>query len=763
MIPAGYIDTIQFSIYSDDDIRTDSSVEIKNKEAYKAGKPVSKGIYDPHMGTTDYGFSCDTCQNPKDICPGHMGSIKLNYPVIQPTLRDEVIRWLKIICFECGNILTVHEKDLGRISFGELVKKIGGKNTDDDITCIHCGGKHPHVLKSKSDDISVMVEYFKSKKVLEIEKQLLNHQIKSIFERVKDSIVIIIRKDISNHPKHLVWSMLPILSNTSRPNVRLGSGQHEDDDTTNMIRDIVKLNNAIGAELIGETYLNFRERIKIPKNRLADYNALCMLIYTMIAGSSAKGKIRIVVSNNSTIESLKKKITGKPGRIRKNILGKRTNKMGRSVITGDPTLPLNVLGVPIDMAVKLYKNEIVHEFNMARLNVAYKNGSTKYPGAVILKRNGRTYKVDAINDKQPLQVGDLLTRMIVDNDVIGFNRQPTLTESSISCLIVKIKGTDDDLHIGEHLALSIDKDTSTGLIKPVMRIKAGNKALSFNPTICILFNADFDGDAMNVILPSTSETSTEAEMLSSVYNWSISWKNSNPVIGCFHDCLIGAYEMTQLDVQINKYNAMLTFGKVAKDTYNFNKQMYSGRDLVQFMLNKYDVNYRTKVSSYKENWNKFVNYKETELIIKKGQYIEGVLDQKSIGQGSKGSLIHIIYSKYGPKEAFDFVYRLQQVVDNFMFIKGFSFSLEDVVLFGDTVEKLKIITNNMIADSYQITQRLNEGKIIPPIGTTIEEQYEEEQKNAISPGDDYNNIVLQNVNFKKNNFIKLFSLLNIYD
>jgi DNA-directed RNA polymerase beta' subunit len=752
MLPTGYIESIEFSIYNDDDIIKDAAVQLTNKESHKATRPVRKGIHDAGMGTTDYSYNCDTCQNTKDDCPGHLGIIKLNYPVIQPTLRDEVVRWLKIICFECGNVLTVPEGSLTKVSFNDLVKKIGTKNTDDDVVCINCKGRHPHVIKSKTDDISINVEFFKSKKVVEIEKQLLNHQIKAIFERVKDSIVIILRRDIKNHPRNLIWTTLPVLPNTSRPNVKSSSGKNDEDDTTNMIRDIIKHNNALGTEEIAETSMNFRERIKIPKNRISDYNTLSMLIFTMISGSSAKGKMRIIISNNNTIKSIKKKFTGKPGMIRRGQLGKRTNRTGRSVITGDPTLPLDILGVPVEMAAKLYKEEVVHDFNIARLNIAYKNGSNKYPGAIILKRDKRTYKVDAINDKQPLRPGDILIRMIVDGDIINFNRQPTLTESSISSLIVKVKGSlNNIISVNQKLSDS----SNSRQISRYYREVANSKTLSFNPTICILFNADFDGDAMNVILPSTAETSVETEMLSSVHNWSIGWKNSNAIIGGFHDCLAGAYEITQLDVKINKYNAMLLFGPVAKDSYDFNKQEYSGRDIVQFLLNKYDVNYRTRLSSYKENWHKFVNYQETELVIEKGKYISGVLDQKSIGQGSKGSLIHTIYSKYGPKEAFDFVYRLQRVVDKFMSVQGFTFSLRDITLSKETVRKLKIITDNMIADSYQITQRLNEGKIIPPIGTTIEEQYEEEQRNAISPGDDYNNIVLQDLDFKNNNFVKL--------
>lgn len=754
LIPIGEPYKIQFSVMKNETIKIRSAVNVTEKEGFKANLPYKGGISDAHMGTTDLSYRCDTCRNKKGDCLGHNGGTELGYNVPTPIFKDYAVKWLKIICFGCGNPVLYEDKDFLKITFEQAVKKISTLNTSKNVICKHCGEPHPHVFVSKVDTTKIMIEYFSSNDKnanKEKEIQLFSTEIKNIFEKISDEVVMSIVGD-KYHPRDLIWDICPILSNTGRPNITASSGQYNDDDTTVLVRDTVKVNNIL--EKYEPSYDKINKEIltnlNVNPNIESDRNNLNLIINTMImGGSGAKGKKKLVISHNNKVRSLKDKITGKPGLFRGHIMGKRVSNMGRSVISGDPTLQIDEIGVPIEMAIKLYKKEIVHEHNINRLNIYYKNGSKKYPGSFKVKHNGNYFMVDRRNKKFPLEVGDKLVRMLVDGDRVSFNRPPTLLYSSISSHRIVVKGNKQD--IGNDNLLSMANS------KKFERKMDSDRTLSLNPLACIYYNADFDGDAMTILIPSTIETSTETEMLSGVDNWTRSWKDSNLTAGFFHDSLIGCYEMTQSDTRLDKYHAMYMVGRIADATYEFKNQMYTGRDMVQFTINNYNINYKARASFYKQNWNQFIGYKEDDInvLIKNGKYISGVLDKRSVGKGARGSIVDAIFSKYGAKEALAFTYRLQQLTNMFMSVQGFTFSLEDITLPKDKTDALHKITDNMIADANDITNRLNAGKIVPPIGTTIEEQYEEEQKSAIRPGDEYDNIILSGIDFKKNNFIKL--------
>src|SRR4051812_10809639 len=96
------IESITFYVLGDEDNVRASNVSVQSKTLFSEGIPVDKGIYDAHMGTTDYGWKCQTCMNDKVLCPGHFGDIRLNYPVQSPMYREEILKWLKVTCFNCG-------------------------------------------------------------------------------------------------------------------------------------------------------------------------------------------------------------------------------------------------------------------------------------------------------------------------------------------------------------------------------------------------------------------------------------------------------------------------------------------------------------------------------------------------------------------------------------------------------------------------------------------------------------------------------------
>ena len=104
--PSSKLHTLSFYVLGNDENEIDSNVIVTNKELFKSDLPISGGVYDAHMGTTDHLWLCETCGNNKTTCPGHFGSIELKYPVKNPLYREFILKWLKIICFKCGGLIS---------------------------------------------------------------------------------------------------------------------------------------------------------------------------------------------------------------------------------------------------------------------------------------------------------------------------------------------------------------------------------------------------------------------------------------------------------------------------------------------------------------------------------------------------------------------------------------------------------------------------------------------------------------------------------
>ena len=106
VIPNGVIKGVHFYVTGDDENLQDGFVSVQYKDTFDSNnEPYSKGVYDAKMGTTDNSYMCTTCNNGKSLCPGHAGYINLKYPVQNSLFKDDIFKWLKIICHSCGHLL----------------------------------------------------------------------------------------------------------------------------------------------------------------------------------------------------------------------------------------------------------------------------------------------------------------------------------------------------------------------------------------------------------------------------------------------------------------------------------------------------------------------------------------------------------------------------------------------------------------------------------------------------------------------------------
>ena len=423
------IHTISFHVLGTEENQDDTHVTVTNKEMFKAYLPVPSGAYDAHMGTTDHSWRCETCGNVKTVCPGHVGSIDLNYPVKNPLFREQLLKWLKVVCFDCGRLLI--EKPMKIPKAKILTEHV--KIARNVSKCPHCAAAHPMISKDKFANSTFMADYTDENGISRTE-EIFNHEIQEIVGKISDKVVQKMGKPSRSHPKKFVLSTIRVAPNTIRPDIRrMGGNRSNNSDITALTKNIIEINEVLPDEIPS------RERIN--KDLREMYYNLDAAYYELVKGSTGTGnQLRILTNTNKAPNSIANRIPKKEGRIRRNLMGKRVRHMMRSVITGDNLLKVDEVGIPKSIAVTMSIPEVVRPYNRSRLMTYYMNRNKTYPGCkgIIKASNGINYNIKYLDEDYELQDGDTVLRHLIDGDFVGFNRQPSLLYRNISCHKVRI-------------------------------------------------------------------------------------------------------------------------------------------------------------------------------------------------------------------------------------------------------------------------------------------------------------------------------------
>lgn len=703
---------LSFYVIGNDENIIDSSINVTNKEIMKNDKPMPDGIYDAHMGTTDYSWGCHTCGCSKTICPGHFGSIDLKYPVKNPLFREELLKWLKIICFNCGKIVITQYIKNGKLDdYVKLIKQID--------KCPYCNAKHYKIMKDKLNSsvfLKVLDENKQDSKNIKTE-EILNNEINEIINKISDEDIKRLDVPLRCHPSNFIIKNIRVPPNTIRPDLRRSGGMKStSSDITTLLKMIIECNERLPDEI------NRKEHIS---KEIRDYYvSLDMYYYAMIKNSNNEIKI----SNNSKPPtSLSERWTSKTGRIRKNLMGKRCSYMIRSVITGSPQLAIDELGISKMHASNIQIPEVVQPYNIDRLSVYFMNRNNKYPGCkhIIKKSDGSLYRIDPIDPNYKLQFGDIIYRDLIDGDLVCFNRQPSLSFNSISGFRIKI----------------IESET-----------------IQLNGMACKGFNADFDGDQCNVIISQNIEARTEIYKLSKYDKWFISPQTRSPITGSFLDSLIGLVELSTTGIVLDKWHAMNILSDIHDENFipNFTEKSYSGRDVISMLLPEIYISNKNP-DIYKQQYTEFIKYNPADIKvnINGGKLTSGIIDKATVGQGKANSIYHIIANEYGNEYALKVCFNLSQLTDKFLLYNGFSTGIKDINISDDAMKKIKHRISTMILQSRQITEKLNTQKLIAPIGTTLQDFYEQEQLNVLSAGDEFIIPILADIDLWSNSMAKM--------
>lgn len=264
---------------------------------------------------------------------------------------------------------------------------------------------------------------------------------------------------------------------------------------------------------------------------------------------------------------------------------------------------------------------------------------------------------------------------------------------------------------------------------------------------------------MNLIFTKGIAARNELAEMSKVPNWLISHTTSGPAIGQVDDSIIGCAELTRANTRLSKYHAMLLFQNctVLPSFADVGKDGITGRDCVSKLLELTPINFSRATEYFREEMTPYLKYDpdEVKTVIDQGRILKGVLDKKSIGKGAKGGIFHLIANEYSNEAAIDAMFNIQQLAIGHVLHSGYTVGIMDVIIPKSAQDKIDQRSSDMINKSRLITERLNNGEIIPPIGKTVEEFFEEQQINTLSVYDDFVEPIMESIDCHNNNLLKL--------
>ncbi|MGV8168756.1 MAG: DNA-directed RNA polymerase subunit A' [Candidatus Nanoarchaeia archaeon] len=678
-----YVDSIDFGLMSPKVIESMAKAKIVTPELYdKEGYPVDGGLMDVRLGVIDPGLRCKTDGQKLKESFGHFGYMELARPVIHISFAGVILDLLRSTCRACGRILIPKDK----INFySEILEKItleqGLSERRDKIkmiiadlktiqTCPYC--------KAKQQKISIE----KPTTYVEEEKRLSPIEVRSRLERIPDDDLAVfgINPKMAR-PEWMILTVLPIPPVTIRPSITLETGERSEDDLTHKLGDIVRINQRLFENI----------NAGAPEIIIEDLWDLLQYHITTFFDNEVSQLPPARHRSNQPLKTLATRIKSKEGRIRKNLAGKRTNFSARTVISPDPKIDINEVGVPLIIAMKLTVPERVTEWNIGYLKEFIKRGSETYPGSnYVLRPDGKRKRVTNETKEQLLeeiQPGFIVERHLMDGDIALFNRQPSLHRMSMMSHRVKVL---------------------PGL------------TLRLNPAVCEPYNADFDGDEMNLHIPQTEEARAEAEILMQVQTQIISPRYGLSIIACLQDGISGNYLLTREGFKIPRSEAIDLLAAAGVEDFDRlpKKDMVTGKEVFSALLPE-DFNFEGKSRLFSKN----PEDPDAKVKITNGKLITGVMDSSNLGAGS-GLLLRNLHKQYGADEIIVFLRKINGLGTEVLTKYGFTSKLTDIDLGKEARDNVNNALDAAEADVVKLIADYKAGTLEPLPGRSISETLE---------------------------------------
>ena len=800
---------IRFSLMDPSEIRKMSSVEVKTPDTYKDdGRPYNQGLMDSHMGVIEPGLVCPTDNCKYDESPGHFGHIQLELPVIHIGFVNLIKTALKSTCNSCSNVLLhsakethpsnpeLSEQDYYRARIRDIITKHGVGSTEfssiikevekiasakNRRTCMHCGSLQgeirldkPTTFKEKTENATTGGK--------ETERKMNPRDVREWLASIPPEHLIFIGMDKQNRPEWTVLKVLPVPPITVRPSITLDSGDRSEDDLTHKLVDVLRINQR----------LQENRDSGAPQLIVEDLWELLQYHVTTYFDNQTSGIPPARHRSGRTLKTLTQRLKGKEGRFRSNLSGKRVNFCARSVISPDPYLGINEVGVPKKVAKELTVPIRVTLRNREQMRQMILRGPDVHPGVnYIVRGDGRRVRINArsrlinagfrchnpechsgdtlksqpypglrhdlnevlfapnflpglvIREIQNLEGSGLddLTYLVDDEATLRNLRgedahghplpeddpravlhyrwlhelgqadnpdpepfpahlevrcphcgspddeydMPTPVEDRLST--VDVRGNPKPgMQVERHL---IDGDVAIFNRQPSLhrmsmmvhevRVMEG-KTFRFNLAVCTPYNADFDGDEMNLHVIQSEEARAEAKILMRVQEHILTPRYGGAVIGGIHDHISGAYLLSRPGTTVLKSHGLEMLGsidytgelpEIIKDENG--KDAFRGHDLISLIVPD-NINLH------------FMSRSRDEVHVRNGN-VTGTLDKRAIG-AEDGRLLDAIVQTNGSEKGAQFLNEFTRLTIAACTSLGFTTGIDDEDLTTEALDAI---------------------------------------------------------------------------
>ncbi|WP_336362714.1 DNA-directed RNA polymerase subunit A' [Halalkalicoccus salilacus] len=747
------IDRISFGLMDPEEYRDMSATKIITADTYDDdGFPIDMGLMDPRLGVIDPGLECKTCGKHSGACNGHFGNIELAAPVIHVGFTKLIRRLLRGTCRECSRLcLTEEEKE----EFREQLQRTRELSDDvNDVTkaairqarkkdrCPHCGevqfdiqhekpttyyevqqvltseyseriaqamqpddddeddeGTNPRDLADETGiDMSrinqILSGEFRPRradrealeKALDLDlteedmNKLMPSDIRDWFEDIPDEDIEVLGMDPSkSRPEWMILTVLPVPPVTARPSITLDNGQRSEDDLTHKLVDIIRIN---------QRFMENREA-GAPQLIIEDLWELLQYHVTTFMDNEISGTPPARHRSGRPLKTLSQRLKGKDGRFRNSLSGKRVNFSARTVISPDPTLSLNEVGIPDRVAREMTQTMQVTTRNVEDARRYVANGPEGHPGANYVRRpDNRRLKVTEKNCEElaeKVEAGWEVNRHLVDGDIVIFNRQPSLHRMSIMAHEV--------------------------VVMPY-------KTFRLNTVVCPPYNADFDGDEMNLHALQSEEARAEARVLMRVQEQILSPRFGENIIGAIQDHISGLYLLTHTNPQFSETQALDLLRGTDIDELpepdgedeDTGRPYWTGRTIFSQLL--------------PDGLNlEFTSSAGDTVLIEDGELLEGTIDEDAVGAFG-GEVVDTLVKEYSGTRARVFVNEVASLAMRAIMHFGFSLGIDDESIPEAAGEQI----DEAIASAYDRVEELimtyENGDLESLPGRTVDETLE---------------------------------------
>jgi DNA-directed RNA polymerase subunit A' len=696
------IGEIVFGLLSPEYIRKISVAKIITADTYDDdGYPIDGGLMDTRLGVIDPGLVCKTCGGRVGTCPGHFGHIELSKPVVHIGFAKDIYKILKATCPHCGKLAINDAKKEEYLEKMRVLEEEGGdkwalcdeilKEAAGKDVCPHCG------------EVIYDIKYSKPTTYYQIDgksqRQMTSSEVREILEKIPndDCILIGINPEVAR-PEWMVLTVLPVPPVTVRPSITLESGERSEDDLTHKLVDIIRINQRLEENIEGGA----------PNLIIEDLWDLLQYHINTYFDNEAPGTPPARHRSGRPLRTIAQRLKGKEGRFRHNLAGKRVNFSARTVISPDPRLSINEVGIPKKIAMELTVPEMVTKYNIEMIRELLKNGSEVHPGVnyVVKKirtRDGKEEELKIkITDKnkehwiENIEEGMIVERHLMDGDIVLYNRQPSLHRMSIMAHKVKV---------------------------------LPYRTFRHNLCVCPPYNADFDGDEMNVHVPQSEEARAEAENLMLVEKHIISPRFGGPIIGAIHDFISGAYILTSSyftkdEAAILLRSAGLKDDLGEPDIVNGDLELYCGKKLFSKTLpDGLTLKYRAKICKKCDKCEEENCPYDAYVVIKNGNLIKGVVDKNGYGSEA-GIILNTIVKEFGSEEARKFLDSATKMAIKALMVKGFTTGIDDEDIPEEAIKEIQKVLDEAEEKVEEIIKQYENGTLEPLPGRSLEESRE---------------------------------------